>query len=165
MRDALGVAAGINEFLRQSDIIYMANYAQTVNVIGAIKTTDNHAVMAATGQALKMYRQYFGSIPVGLTGDQRPLDIAAAVTPDHKHLTVSIVNLSWDDYEVPLSFEGSERFSRVEMIAMRGQSDMAYNVPGQELSVTVSEPEVIEFKGKLNIEPVEARIYRFEMKK
>ncbi|TFH35078.1 MAG: alpha-L-arabinofuranosidase, partial [Bacteroidia bacterium] len=37
-RDAMGIAAGLNEFSRNTDIIYMANYAQTVNVIGAIKT-------------------------------------------------------------------------------------------------------------------------------
>ena len=32
---ALGVAAGLHEFYRQSDLIQMAHYAQTVNVIGA----------------------------------------------------------------------------------------------------------------------------------
>ena len=35
LKDALGIAAGLHEYARQSDIIFMANYAQTVNVIGA----------------------------------------------------------------------------------------------------------------------------------
>lgn len=43
LSDGLGVAAGLHEFFRQSDIIQMAHYAQTVNVIGAIKTTRTAA--------------------------------------------------------------------------------------------------------------------------
>ncbi|MCD6347554.1 MAG: hypothetical protein J7L96_09065, partial [Bacteroidales bacterium] len=96
MRDALGIAAGINEFSRQSDIIFMANYAQTVNVIGAIKTTSTSAVLSATGEALKMYRQYFGSIPVAISGETRPLDIAATLSGDRKFLIISVVNPGWD---------------------------------------------------------------------
>ena len=38
LKDALGIAAGLHETMRQSDILFMANYAQTVNVIGCIKT-------------------------------------------------------------------------------------------------------------------------------
>ena len=41
MKDALGIAAGLHEYYRQSDIVFMAQYAQTVNVIGAIKTTPD----------------------------------------------------------------------------------------------------------------------------
>ncbi|OHB85020.1 MAG: hypothetical protein A2V98_13345, partial [Planctomycetes bacterium RBG_16_64_12] len=43
LRDALGVGAALNEFARNTDIYFMANYAQTVNVIGAIKTTKTDA--------------------------------------------------------------------------------------------------------------------------
>jgi alpha-N-arabinofuranosidase len=67
-RDAMGIAAGINEYSRQSDIIFMANYAQTVNVIGCIKTNTTSSVFDATGQVLKLYRQVFGTIPVTITG-------------------------------------------------------------------------------------------------
>ncbi len=64
MKDALGIAIGLHAFFRHSDLYYMANYAQTVNVIGAIKTSPTHASFAATGLPLKMYRQHFGQIPV-----------------------------------------------------------------------------------------------------
>ena len=64
LKDALGIAAGFNEYARQSDIVFMANYAQTVNVIGAIKTTKTAAALDATGVVLKLYRQHFGAIPV-----------------------------------------------------------------------------------------------------
>jgi alpha-N-arabinofuranosidase len=80
LKDALGVAAGINEYARQSDIIFMANYAQTVNVIGAIKTTKTAAAFDTTGLALKLYRAEFGTLPVKVTGAPEPLDVMAAWT-------------------------------------------------------------------------------------
>ena len=43
MKDALGIAAGLHEYFRQSDMIHSAFYAQTVNVIGCIKTTKTAA--------------------------------------------------------------------------------------------------------------------------
>ena len=39
LQDGLGVAIGLHELFRNSDLFFMANYAQAVNVIGAIKTT------------------------------------------------------------------------------------------------------------------------------
>ena len=49
LQDGLGIAAGLHELFRNSDLFFMANYAQTVNVIGAIKTTPTAAEMEATG--------------------------------------------------------------------------------------------------------------------
>jgi alpha-N-arabinofuranosidase len=46
----------------------MANYAQTVNVIGAIKTTPTGAELETTGLALALYRRWFGTLPVRVTG-------------------------------------------------------------------------------------------------
>ncbi len=71
LKDALGIAAGIHEYSRQSDIIFMANYAQTVNVIGAIKTTKTAAAFDTTGLVLKLYRAHFGQVPVTISGRAR----------------------------------------------------------------------------------------------
>jgi alpha-L-arabinofuranosidase len=38
-KDGMRIAAGLHKYFRNSDLFFMANYAQTVNVIGAIKTT------------------------------------------------------------------------------------------------------------------------------
>ncbi len=164
MRDALGIAAGINEFSRQSDMIFMANYAQTVNVIGAIKASTTNSIMASTGQALKMYRKHFGSIPVVLSGETRPLDIAATLTKDHQFLTVSLVNSTWESHTIPLDFEGSNKLKDVEVIKLQGKSDMAYNVPGQKENVWITESETIEFDGTVTVNPAEAAIFRFKLK-
>ena len=81
LKDALGIAAGLHEYARQSDIVFMANYAQTVNVIGCIKTSKTAACFDTTGLVLKLYRQHFGVIPVdgrgppaGAAGRGRRLD-------------------------------------------------------------------------------------------
>ncbi|HMP84806.1 MAG TPA: alpha-L-arabinofuranosidase C-terminal domain-containing protein, partial [Verrucomicrobiota bacterium] len=62
--DGLGIAAGLHEYFRQSDLIQMAHYAQTVNVIGAIKTSKTAAELETTGLVLQLYRQHFGQIPL-----------------------------------------------------------------------------------------------------
>ncbi len=66
LKDALGVAIGLHEYFRNADVITMANYAQTVNVIGCIKTTPTKAFFDTTGLVLMLYRQHFGSVPVSV---------------------------------------------------------------------------------------------------
>ena len=83
LKDALGIAGGLHEYARQSDIMFMANYAQTVNVIGCIKTTKTAAEMETTGLVLQLYRAHFGTIPVAVQ-TEAPLDVAAALTADGK---------------------------------------------------------------------------------
>ena len=71
----------------------MANYAQTVNVIGAIKTTATEAELEPTGLVLALYRQHFGTLPVdGARARRRRSTSSAAWTADRSALTVAIVN-------------------------------------------------------------------------
>lgn len=163
MRDALGIAAGINEFSRQSDIIFMANYAQTVNVIGAIKTNSTQSVLAATGQALKMYRQYFGSIPLTVSGDSRPLDIAASLTNDRQYLTISVVNLGWESKRVKVDLGDLTTDSQMEIICLEAPDDMSFNEPGQAEKVRITTEEQESFEGFLEIPGIQARIYRLKL--
>jgi len=78
LEDALGIAAAFNEYARQSDVYFMANYAQTVNVIGAIKTSKTAAVLDTTGVILALYRAHFGTVPVAVGGSPAPLDVMVA---------------------------------------------------------------------------------------
>ncbi|MFP4488151.1 MAG: alpha-L-arabinofuranosidase C-terminal domain-containing protein [Bacteroidales bacterium] len=165
LRDALGIAAGMNEFARQSDMIYMANYAQTVNVIGCIKTNTTHSVMASTGQVLKLYRAKFGSIPVSLSGDTRPLDIAAALNTSLDTLVVSAVNPTWDRQELKISVKNSFIDGESEKWSITGPDDMAYNEPGKEERVVISGPETVAEVKKAVLEPYSVSIFRIPLKK
>ncbi len=72
LQDGLGAAVALHELFRNSDIFFMANYAQTVNVIGAIKTTKTEAELETTGLVLKLYRERFGVTPVEVGAGPAP---------------------------------------------------------------------------------------------
>ncbi len=76
--NAPGLAAGINEYSRNPDVIAPACYTPTVHVIGAIKTSKTAAVLDSTCDAPVMYRRRFGSIPVEIAGAPEPRNVAAA---------------------------------------------------------------------------------------
>jgi alpha-N-arabinofuranosidase len=159
-RDAMGIAAGLNEYSKHSDIIYMANYAQTVNVIGCIKTNTTHSVFDATGQVLKLYRQKFGYIPVAISGETRPLDIGATLTTGGDTLTVSVVNPTREPVIFPLNINGSKAASGAEIWKVTAPDDMSTNEPGQEPVVIIEGPETQAFNGKLEVGPASITIFR-----
>jgi alpha-N-arabinofuranosidase len=165
MRDALGIAAGLNEYSRQSDIIFMANYAQTVNVIGCIKTNTTHSVLDPTGQVLKMYRRYFGTIPVSVSGETRPFDIAATLNGTRDTLTVSVVNPTMSEVRFPVEVLGGELMPGGELWRVVAGDDMAYNEPGQPEKVRIEGPVSVTSAKSLIVGPASISIYRFGIKK
>jgi len=162
-RDAMGIAAGLNEYSKNSDIIFMANYAQTVNVIGCIKTNTTHSVLDATGQVLKLYRHKFGFIPVEITGENRPLNIAATLTSGGDTLTVSVVNPTWEPVEFPLSVSGSKALADVEIWRVTSPDDMSTNEPGREPAVKIAGPELVKSSNKLKVGPASITIFRIPL--
>jgi len=150
LRDALGVAAAFHEYARQSDIIFMANYAQTVNVIGAVKTSKTAACLAATGVALKLYRHRFGAIPVA-TEAGKPLDAMAAWSSDRKRLTLGVVNPTRTAFDVPLTVRGARLKGTGRLYRIAGPDPMAYNEPGKEPQVVIRESEVTGVTDRVRI--------------
>jgi len=165
LKDALGVAAGINEYARQSDVIFMANYAQTVNVIGAIKTTKTAAAFDTTGLVLKLYRAQFGGLPVRVIGAPEPLDIMAAWTEGKKALTISIVNPTTEARVLALSLKGAAVPKTARLYRIAGSDPMAYNEPGKEPVVKIEEAADVPFSGRLTVPPLSASIYVLENNK
>lgn len=110
LADALGVAAGLHEFFRNTDIIRMAHYAQTVNVIGCIKTTKTDAFLDTTAYPLMLYRKHFGTKPVDVDfeASSKNLDVAAALSEDGKTLTIGVVNPSSEPAKLKFNVDGVE---------------------------------------------------------
>jgi len=162
LKDALGIAAGINEYARQSDVIFMANYAQTVNVIGAIKTTKTAAAFDTTGLVLKLYRAQFGTLPVKVTGAPEPLDVMAAWTEEKKTLTISIVNPTQEAQALALGLKGLAVPKTAKLYRIAGTDPMAYNEPGKEPAVKIEETAAAPFTGKLTVPPLSASIFILE---
>ncbi len=162
LRDALGVAAGLHEYFRQTDIISMAHYAQTVNVIGCIKTTKTRAGFATTALPLMLYRRHFGALPVAVE-TQGPLDVMAAVSEDGKTLTVGIVNPTLEAASVRLELAGA----RLGGDAVRRQiagDPMAFNEPGAEPRVKIVEIAVDGLSERLEVAPASVTLYSLKLR-
>lgn len=160
LRDALGIAAGLNAYYRASDIIGMANYAQTMNVIGAIKTTKTAACMDTTGVVLALYRREFGTLPIKTEGESFPVDFCAAWTEDRSELTVSLVNPTHEAYDVAIGVEGMEFPKGGTRWIITGADPMAKNVPGETPGVTVAEEALNGEMKSFPAPPMSAVLYR-----
>jgi alpha-N-arabinofuranosidase len=165
LKDALGIAAGIHEYARQADIIFMANYAQTVNVIGAIKTTKTAAAFDTTGLVLKLYRAEFGTIPVAVTGAPEPLDVAAAWRGDGKALTLSIVNPTHEAHTMALAVTGATFAPDARLWRMTGTDEKAYNEPGKPPTVSFRETrgERVPANTPLTVPPMSISLYELRV--
>ncbi|MDN3594137.1 alpha-L-arabinofuranosidase C-terminal domain-containing protein [Zunongwangia endophytica] len=164
LRDALGIAAGLNEFSRQSDMYYMANYAQTVNVIGAIKTTKTDAWLEGTGLVLKLYRQEFGTQPIKLNGSPEPLDVSATLTEDGSFLTISVVNATHESQILKLNGISEKIVPSGKSFIISGENDMIYNDEDHKNRIKISEATIEVSENGLAIPKESAGIYKFKLK-
>jgi alpha-N-arabinofuranosidase len=164
LKDALGIAAGLHEMFRNSDIIYMANYAQTVNVIGAIKTNKTAAEIETTGLVLKLYGNQFGSLPVEISGDINPLDMVVAWTQDRKALTVAIVNPTENKYELSMDLKGVKPTGKGTFWLISNSDPMAFNDPGKEPVVVIDEKQLADISNTLDVPSLSVCLYKLEVK-
>jgi alpha-L-arabinofuranosidase len=144
LSDGLGIAAGLHEYYRQSDIVQMAHYAQTVNVIGAIKTTRTEAEFESTGLVLKLYRHHYGQIPLVLDQTFDDLDVAAALSEDRRTLTVSVVNPTNSVQQFRLRLPGGQRLSGGQRWHITGENEFVHNTPGQPRQVDIHHTERVD---------------------
>lgn len=159
LQDALGIAAGLHEFFRDSDVYFMANYAQTVNVLGAIKTSKTQTEFATTGLVLKLYRARFGKIPVAVSGKFQPLDIAAAWSGDRTEITVGIVNPTREKRTLALRLEGCRLVGRGRRWLLTGASRWAYNAPGAPRQVDIVQTSFTSGAETLEAPPLSVSLY------
>jgi alpha-N-arabinofuranosidase len=164
LKDALGIAAGLHEYFRNSDLFFMANYAQTVNVIGAIKTSKTQAVLDTTGLVLELYRNHYGSVPVEIGGAPAPLDVAAAWKDGRKVLTVAVVNPTKSAVTFPLAIKAANPAGRAKLYLITGKDEMACNVPGKVPGVTLVEKAGVPFGRSLTVPPMSVSLYEVPVK-
>jgi alpha-N-arabinofuranosidase len=162
LKDALGIAAGLHELARHSDLYFMANYAQTVNVIGCIKTSKTAAAFETTGLVLKLYREHFGVLPVA-TEATPLLDALAAWSADHKTLTVSIVNPSLKEVDVALELRGAKLAGTGVRWQIAGRDPMAHNDPDRPPAVTIDEAPVEGISDRLNVAPCSVTLFALSL--
>lgn len=150
MKDALGCAAALNEFSRNSDLFFMANYAQTVNVIGAIKTSKESAALETTGLVLKLYRHQFGTLPVKVT-TSATIDASAAWSADRRKFTIAVVNATTSPARVPLFVEGVSLRGTGTRYVIAGDPK-AHNDPSDPSRVVIREEPVKAVSDTLDLD-------------
>ncbi len=141
LKDALGIAAGLHQMARDSDLYYMANYAQTVNVIGCIKTNKTAAAFETTGLVLKLYRAHFGALPVGVECSPR-IDAMAAWTKDRQTLTVGVVNPTLAPAKIGLTVRGAKLAEAGVRWQIAGEDPLAFNDPTAPNRVRIEQADV-----------------------
>lgn len=161
LMDALGIAAGVHEFARQSDIVGSAFYAQTVNVIGAIKVSRRNAAFETTGLVLKLYRQHFGELPVA-TETRGLLDAQAAWSRDRKTLTLSIVNPTLQPVQVPFTVRGARLQGGGTRWQIAGSDPKAFNDPNQPPRVVIEEERLNALGNQLTVAPCSVTLFALE---
>lgn len=163
LADGLGLAQGLHEYYRQSDIIQMANYAQTVNVIGAIKTTKTAAEMETTGLVLQLYRAHYGQIPLRFEEAAAPYDVAAAFTSDSRTITVSVVNPTKEEIDLRLELAGREISGTGTRWHIAGADEFAHNVPGKPRIVDIQQTNDVKLSA-LRVPALSATLFALPLK-
>ena len=164
LKDALGIAEGLHEYYRASDTVFMANYAQTVNVIGAIKTTKTAAAFDATGLVLKLYRKEFGTLPVAVENTGVPVDVMAAWTQDKTALTVGVVNPTPAAKRMDFSVSGAALNGKAKRWVIADADPAAFNEPGKPPRLEIKEEPVEGLSTALEVPAFSVCLYRFETK-
>jgi alpha-N-arabinofuranosidase len=163
LKDGLGVARGLHEFFRNSDLFFMANYAQTCNVIGAIKTSGTASELEPTGLVLKVYRNHFGTIPVAVEQQPQDLDVSAAWTDDKKALTVGIVNCTTIPRQITLDAGGAAWNENAHQWLITGADPDSFNEPGKPPAVAITEQDVAIANNSVDSPPYSIVVYRLEL--
>lgn len=167
LRDALGIAAGIHEYARSSDAIGAAFYAQTVNVIGAIKTTRTDAFLAATALPLIMYREHFGTIPLAIDAGYSAMlgvDVMAALTDDRQYLTVGIVNANAEPTTVRLSLKDLKVAANARVWRFSGDDPDSFN-DADHMRIAIEELPEAPFGEVVTVPGYSASIYRVRVQR
>ena len=169
-REALGVAAGLHEIYRNSDMIFMAN-THPVNVHGQVKTTKTDAALETTGLVWKLYRNHFGNLPVAVTtnlslldSEDYPVDVVAALTEDRKALTIGIVNPTEQKYEIGVELNGAKLTGEGQLWLIANSNPMAYNEPGAPDRVKIEEKTFSYISNKLDVSPLSISLYKLPIR-
>jgi len=159
-KDALGVARAIHTLHQNSDMYIMANYAQTVNVIGAIKTTRTKALFDTTALPLKLYREHFGTRPVLVSCGYPKLDVSAALTEDGNTLTIGIVNCDREAAVLPLNIRnGTAAEGPYRGWIIQHDDPLAVNTPSNPDNIAIREQTFTLDKGQVNVPPLSISLF------
>jgi len=179
---ALCAAEGLQEMFRHSDVIAMGAYTA---FISNLSFDGNDAVYSSVGLVFKLYRQHFGTIPVQVIGnspqkpvkgtvgvdkpkvssgsDTYPMDVAAALTADHRKLTVAVVNPTETAHEMEFAIAGLQLQGSGTLRRIAAPNLNADNEPGKKPTLEVVETRLTERPTTLTVPPLSISLFELDV--
>ncbi len=178
---ALAYGMIFNEMLRHTDFLRMSAHTMGVSTLDYNPTA---ATLNTTGLIFKLYGDHFmpGSLPVALSGNSPqpapgnpiggdqpktnsgsptyPLDMFAALTPDHKFLTLAVVNATQSEQKLDLNITGARPEASSTLWQMNGKDLEATDQIGEPPQVEVNEIPIPDVLKEISIAPTSVNIIR-----
>ena len=172
----------LNEMQRYTEFLTMGAQTTGVSLVDFNRTT---ASMSGLGLVYKMYGDHFaGAIPVALSGNSPqpapkfpagspdqpekssgsptyPLDIFAALSPDHKNLIVSVVNATESEQKIELSITGAQLAGPSTLWQLTAKSVDAVNRAGQAPQLAIRQSSIGNAPAAITVAPISVNIYEF----
>lgn len=146
-------------FQRHADVIGLATWAQTVNVLAPLTTDEKSVVCQTIYHPLALYRQWCGSRAVASTvacdalpesGGVPMLDVSSSIDEAGETLSIAVVNRSaTEPVDVELNVDGAK--TRGEWTAHE------LNAPSIQSVNTLAEPEKDVVQHRTYSSPADAR--------
>ncbi|MEO3692766.1 hypothetical protein [Roseateles paludis] len=179
-KGTLAVALAFHEFYKHTDFIEMAGYTMAT---AWMNVTPTQSSISAKGRVFQLYNKYFGSIPLGVSGNSPqpapqypaggdqpkvntgsatyPVDVMAALTKDGKTLTVAVVNPTESAQSLELSLEGFQSGSQGRVWSLVGKDLNATNTPGKQPDVLIQNAAFDARTRRFQLAPATIQIYHF----
>jgi len=180
---ALAYGMVFNEMLRHTDFITMSAHTMGVSTLDYNSTA---ATLNPIGLLFKLYGEHFvGSVPVSLSGDSPqpapqypiggdqpktnsgsptyPLDMVAALSADHKFLTLAAVHATESEQKLELKVAGARLTGPSTLWQMTGKNLEAADHVGEPPQVVVRETPPGGVSGTISVAPISVEIYRFSV--
>jgi len=153
--------------------------------VSSLDYTPTAATLSTTGLMFKLYGDHFvpGSVPVALSGNSPqpapkypiggdqpqtnsgsptyPLDMFAALSPDRKFLTVSVVNATASEQNFDLNITGERLSGNATQWRLTGKELDAANRAGQAPQVEIKAMSMGNDPKTITVAPISVNIYRF----
>jgi alpha-N-arabinofuranosidase len=176
-------AWAFHEMFRHSDLFQLGAFTFATAMMSQTRT---EATLNPTGLLFKMYRDHFGTIPVEVSGnspqpkpifpaggdqpavnpgsDTYPLDVSAALSDDHKTLTIAVLNPSDSEHSAQLKLNGASINGPGKLWQMAPSKVDAVVAFGKPPEVAVDEHSLPAAPNTLSAPPCSISIYSFPLK-
>jgi alpha-N-arabinofuranosidase len=171
-----------NEMLRHTNFLRMTAFTMGVSTLDYNQTA---AVLNTTGLLFKLYGDHMGAglLPVAVSGNSPrplpklhlvdglprtnagsptyPLDMVAALSPDHKYLNLAVANSTERVQLLTLNVIGAKLGGKPTLWEMTGMDLDAANRVGKATQVEVKKIAIANPGRELKVPPISVDIYRF----